>query len=130
MHLVCGLPIDIHVNKLERVQNKFLRCLAYKVNILDHTLGEIRALVGIQTLRTRRKNEDTCILYKIICFHIKCPLLLEQINFHVPSRTTRNKVTFATEFHRTNYGKNSPLTRITQNGNNLDVDFFSLITNT
>lgn len=126
----------VHIHQLEKIQNKFLRIIAYKESIprqfivYDNILG----ILNIKTLRHRRILIDLQTLYKIIHSLINCSSLLAKIKFSVAPRRTRNEPLFSLDFHRTNYGIYSPLTRMMRYGNVLlrDSDFrmFSSTLNT
>lgn len=117
-----------HVYSLEKVQNKFLRFIAYKLNLPTENLSlkEIRSISGLPELQTRRNIADIVMLYKILNSYIDCPSLLFQIGIHVPPRESRNIQTFALAHHRCNYGMHSPISRIVHTGNNTDIDFFNI----
>ena len=52
---------------IEKVQNKFLRYLMYKINIptqnFDHDYPTVQSLVNILPLEARRTRQDLLILY-------------------------------------------------------------------
>jgi hypothetical protein len=62
--------------------------------------------------------------YKLNEFKNLPPELLVKFNFLVSSSCTRNSYTFYTPFHRTNYAKNAPITRLMCHINMLNVDLF------
>ena len=117
-----------YIVQIERVQKKFLRFIAYKLNVSHDVVGYdfLLGVCNLETLEKRRQNYDLCLLYKIVNNLIDSPDLLEQISYHVPARDTRQNVLFDIEFHRTNYGFHSPLTRMMRLGNDCSLDMSHL----
>ena len=117
-----------HVQKLERLQRKFIRFIGYKRrlmnNIDDISVQNLQFNLKLDTLSARRNMSDISFLYKLINGIISCPPLLECISFHVPQYNTRSCPTFHIKTHRTNYGQNNPLNRLLTLGNTSNFDFF------
>lgn len=126
---------EVHKNRLERVQKKFLRFICYRLRIPVETVdySELMKLLNLSSLESRRKYYDLCMLFKIINNEIDSMQLLSSINFHIPSRITRNYNLFSIGQHRTNYGYNSPIDRFSRFANELidqlDIDFFNISLN-
>lgn len=110
---------NIHINRLENVQNKFLKYLLYKHHF--PTLGtpyETRLLLcGMRSLEQRRKQALLIFLYKILNNEIDCSTLLESILLLVPIRRTRQQQLFYEHPHRTNYGFTAFADRMIHNYN-------------
>ena len=97
---------QIHINKIERVQNRFLRYLSFKLRIPSELVRYdlVCSLLNIQSLRKRRFNADVILVYKLCNNLIDCPELLLLINFHAPQRQLRIVYSFGLDYHRTLYG--------------------------
>lgn len=118
---------QIHIESIEKVQNRFLRYMSYKTGIpaIEFSATQARVQFNIQKLSTRRNHADVVLIYKIMNNVIKCSDLLSRFALSVPVRSTRSIQMFAVSFHRCNYGKSSPISRITAVANNVQIDFFS-----
>lgn len=116
---------NIHINRIERVQKKFLRYLAFRMHfeVVDHDYTYLMRSFKISLLNSRRIVNDLKFLFKLLNSIICCPELLSRVNTHVPARTTRQIILFSIPQVRTNYGMNSPMVRIlklaNQNSTNL-----------
>lgn len=120
---------NININRLERVQRKFLRFCAYKMSIpSDHIIySEIQRQLNLPSLEQRRKFIDMNTIYKIINCDIDCSPLLSMILINVPQRCLRNYDLFKIIHHRTNYGRSSFVNRSCELCNVYcsDVDLFN-----
>lgn len=103
----------IHKTTIERIQNKFLRFCAFRINhtIVDHNYNGILCRLNLMSLESRRLQTDLIFVFKLLNGMISCPELLELIGFNVPRHLLRNNALFNVEFHSTNYGMHSPITR-------------------
>jgi Reverse transcriptase (RNA-dependent DNA polymerase)/Endonuclease-reverse transcriptase len=116
-----------HISALERVQNRFLRCLNYRLSgsysVVDYDL--LRTSLAIPTLERRRTLFDALLLRRIIADSFSCTELIEMINFNVPSRPTRQITLFHESFVTNNYLAHSVIFRLHAVGNSLCeiVDF-------
>lgn len=123
---------SVHKLRFERLQNKFIRFLHFKMTGEYVTLGigAIRAGYGIQLLEQRRIISDLVFLYKVLRNYYDSPELTSFVHYHVPSRQTRNRQLLHSGAFRTNIGKNSPMTRMCEFFNkyvgNLDIFVLSL----
>lgn len=121
----------VHINRIERIQNKFLKFLAFKTNtlIVDKDYHPIKSRFKILSLESGRTVTDLCTLHKILNSQIDSPYLLSQLNLCVPARNLRNTNLFHIPYSRTNTGQHSPLLRIQSLYNtlnsNLNLDIFS-----
>ena len=77
-------------------------------------------------IRPQKQILDLSTLYKIVNNVSNCSELLDIITLNVPQRLTRDPKLFSVKYHRTNYGMNSPLTRLCRLANDhcRDIDFF------
>jgi len=119
-HLAYGSCIwSPHYNNLiqiiEQVQHKFLRYIAFKSNIpLPIVYEEFESEIHLLSLQTRRRHRDLTVFYDILHSRNSCPDLLHQIGLHVPGRLTRQLSSFNLLSHKTNYGCNSFVTRVSK----------------
>ena len=119
---------DVHKNRLERVQNKFIRYLLFKHHFPSFGVPyETRLLLcGMKSLETRRRNALFLFLFKLLNNEIKCDTLLQLVSFQVPVRQTRQQQLFHVRLHRTNYGLTAFVDRMLMNYNRFyaDCDIF------
>lgn len=106
--------------RLERVQNKFLNFIAFKLNIHHepHDYSNIRQVLNIPTLASRRDKADLDFLNSILNGSLDVPDLLAAIPFRVPSYSSRNQSRFYVPTHKTSYGHNHTLHRMLRAANN------------
>lgn len=116
---------QVHIDRVEAIQNKFLRYCGYMLRIPrdDWTYEEMRSYINIRSLENDRQFYDLCTFFKLISGDLYCPDILCHINFRVPDRFTRNTDLFAVPFHHTNYMYNSPLSRFSRLANSVPCDF-------
>lgn len=115
-----------HIITLERVQNRFLRFCAFKLHIRieDHDYDNVRDILNLPTLESRRTFNGIIFIFKIINSIIDCPYLLESIGFNTPVRRLRNPELFHIDFHSRNYAQCSPINKALKALNSLDLDVF------
>jgi hypothetical protein len=101
-------------SRLERVQRRFLSSAAYllKIQHPQHDYLPVMRELCLDTLADRRVNANLTFLKKLVDGFTDAPTLLSQLNFKVPSCSTRLKVPFILPFRSTNYGRNHPLDRM------------------
>lgn len=111
---------NVHINRLERVQNKFARMLLWRHHFpyenIDYSVRLL--LLGIDSLHERRERALLFFLAKILYGDINSSSLLAKINFRVPQRSTRSRLLFYENPHRTNYGFTTFVDRLIKNYNN------------
>ena len=85
-----------HIQKLERVQKKFLRYLSFKSELVynNYAYEEICVHFNFKTLQSRRSITDLVFLNKTLNNNINCPYLVGEVALRVPRRTLRDKTTF------------------------------------
>ena len=122
---------SVHKYRLERVQNKFLRYVAFKQGIpsADIMYDSLLRKCHLTTLENRRCSADLAMLYKILNGVVDCPALLSSIGILAPRTTSRSPLLFHVPFSPTNYQQNRPLRRLPRSANlflsiNPDFDFF------
>lgn len=108
----------IHINRLERLQRKFMGYLNFKFKNQSASYIENCRLFKLLTLEERRYLTDMGLLFDILRGRLDCPDLLSSICFSAPMRRTRHARLFAPPFHSTSYGQNAVLTRLTRTYNN------------
>lgn len=124
---VWSLHYEIHKERLERVQKKCFRFIAFKQQQHEGRVNydHIAATLNLLPLAGRCIYLDLMLFYKIVNSLVDAPELLNNIGLTVPQRTLRNHNLFEVTYHRTNYGYNNPLTRMCREMNlrapNLDM---------
>lgn len=110
---------DCHIQRVERVQSKFLKYLLYKFHFPHSNIPyDTRLqLCGVNSLECRRRKAYLLFLHKLLNGGIDCTSLLNLIMFLVPTRRTRQTQLFYEQYHRTNYGFNAFVDRLLQNYN-------------
>lgn len=117
---------NVHRHALERVQHKFLKHAAYRMNLGDYGDGELLSVLGMAPILTRHKRRDLLTFYNIINSRASASVLLSRIGLHVPPRVTRSAQSFSLPTHRTNYGYNTFISRASRLANEFNqLDFFS-----
>jgi len=110
------LDTGIWVNKLESVQNRFLKFLATKLklsyyNDLYKFITLLNSVVLIHYLKADYWIMLIIYTFKLIIYQINCPDLLTKIKFKSPTFIFRNNLLFHIDFHRQNYSYYSPWNR-------------------
>jgi hypothetical protein len=100
---------NIHIDRVERIQKKFIRTLDFRTGHTHTNYTESLTHHKLQTLSDRRNCVDSVLLYKIMRNILDVPSLLHQINLRVPPRHQRlcqKKKLFSIPYSRTCYAKN------------------------
>ncbi|CAI6350157.1 unnamed protein product [Macrosiphum euphorbiae] len=99
---------------IERVQRKFLRHAAFKLNIFcpPHDYTPIQRIFSLESLADRRHSANLTFLSNLLSSKIDSPESLSRVSFNVPSRRTRSSVPFNIPFSSSNYYLNSPIIRL------------------
>ncbi|KAL1448517.1 hypothetical protein WDU94_012206 [Cyamophila willieti] len=119
------------ISKLESVQRKFFRIVAYRDHsrIINHDYRDIHRKHHFCTFEERRKIMDAIFLFKLLNSLVECPDLLHQIDFRLNNCNTRNNDLFKIRRTRCNESANSILNRVMKVGNQIskdtDIDFFA-----
>lgn len=113
-----------HIKRLEKVQRKFIKFLCFKSGIDFDMFPYENHLkyFSLPHLLTRRMFFDILFAFKVVNNIIDCPNIFQLFSFNIPTRDLRRHAIFNVEYHRTNYGKHSSLTRICNTVNSMDVD--------
>lgn len=118
-----------YIERLERVQNKFLRYLSFKNSIIieNHDYRNVRMRFDLLSLKSCRKKTDVLLLYKVLNNILNVPDILHMIPFRVKNIKMRSLDLFYVPYKRTNVAQNSPLCRILATGNEFnDIDIFNI----
>ena len=132
MQVRCGHPhCKIHIQKLERVERKFVRHVAFQLHIpiMNLSYEHIHISLCISGLlvwgESKPKGFPLSMVYSLINHGINSSQLLEIVTFSINTRMTRNPRLFFTPSHKYSYLKYSGMNRILETGNNhRDVDVF------
>jgi hypothetical protein len=113
---------------LERVQNKFLRLIAFRFRI-ERKRGsytELLQLLNLNSLYIRRKQLGLLFLFALLNNLIQCSDLLHLINLKVPTLHTRSQNLFYIPHSSCNYLYYLPMSRIARDYNKecTEVDIF------
>jgi hypothetical protein len=103
---------DVHVNRFERVQRKFvrnaLRGLEWTPMYHLPPYVDRCALIRLEPL-TRRRSDACVIVFNVLSGWVGSPNSGSPVNVVVPRYRTRGGDFFRIDFHRTNYGVHKPL---------------------
>lgn len=115
---------------LEKVQNKFLRYLYWKINRLypfDKSQKMLLNELQFNSLEHRRKKQSLIYLHRLINGQTDNAWLLERVLFYVPAVRSRQKRIFFVPRVNTVQHSNCPLHRICKSYNNFSnqLDIFS-----
>lgn len=115
---------NVHINRLESIQKKFLKFMCYKFGVLyvSDNYHQLLRYFSLQPLLQRRQFCDIMFFFKVLNNLIRCSQISDLFSLHVPSLTLRSTPLLAVDFHRTNYGLHSSLCRIANGVNHLDLD--------
>ena len=94
------------IHRQSRVQHKFLKYAAFKMNIILQDDEQILSILGLPSVLVRLQIRDLQLLYNILHNRSSIPELLQKINIRGPLRVTRSTPSFFVPTHRTNYGHN------------------------
>jgi len=115
-------------NRIESVQNKFLRYIRFKIKTPSSSYSDIRALLSLPTLDSRRNTFDILFIYKVLNNHFDVTDLISLLNFRIPTHHTRLKHTFVSCSTSTSYIFHSPAHRLPRLVNELlgeAIDIFN-----
>ena len=103
-------PSVNQMNKLEKVQKKFLRYLYYrKHGVYPHYLrhpvrtSDMQKEFLILSLKDRRDLNDALFLYRIFNNAVDSPEMLAEFNFRVPRHNSRQKETFIIPLNKSRF---------------------------
>lgn len=119
---------DIHKNRIESIQKKFLlfalrHIFRRDLNFALPPYMDRCEILNIDSLSQRRDNAGVLFMYDLLQGNIDAPNLLALVNFNVPLRRLRSSDLLNLSYRRTNYGRNEPIHRICELFNDIDFDF-------
>jgi Reverse transcriptase (RNA-dependent DNA polymerase) len=104
---------QLHIDRLESVQRKFLKLLSFRTDnvypIQGIPEGDLLERHNFQSLYSRRRSNAVICLFKLIHGQFDCCDLLQQLCFCLPRASSRSEGTFYLPTARTNVLKFSPL---------------------
>ncbi|CAG9137746.1 unnamed protein product [Plutella xylostella] len=104
---------DVYKQRIEAVQHRFIRHLAYRERIsYKNNYKLLENYFGLDSLENRRVASDMRLLYDIVHANIDCPELLSLLQWCVPRKRTRVTPLFRPLPYHTNYCSNNALKRI------------------
>lgn len=115
------------IDRIESIQRKFtrfaLRYLNWNIDNNPWPTYETRCkMISIESLERRRMNANIFFIYDLLRGNLDAPQLLNRIVINEPVRSLRsngNELIRVTT-HRTNYGQNAPLNRMSRLFNRID----------
>ncbi|KAG7295979.1 hypothetical protein JYU34_021071 [Plutella xylostella] len=120
---------DIYIDRLERIQKRFIRYLGFKFKLIDSSYECKCIKLHLLPLKLRRDISDIIYLIKIFRGYVDCPDLLGKLGLRVPWRRTRNRPLLSIPQCNSNYRQNSFLVRASNTFNQMcnsnSVDLFS-----
>ncbi|KAG7298080.1 hypothetical protein JYU34_018850 [Plutella xylostella] len=119
---------EVYKKRIEAVQHKFIRHLAYREIIFyKDNYQYLEKYYGLDSLENRRVTSDMKLLYDIIHANIDCSELLSSLQWCVPIKRTRVTPLFKPLPYQTNYCANNALKRImiSYNKNFSSLDIFA-----
>ena len=124
---VAWCPFNLaNINKIERVQMRFVRYLCCKCN-LDYSLHDYLYWChnfGIPTLAQRHTSMMVLFIYKLLRGLISCSELLSLISFNIPTRNVRHRVLFVLPYARVNVFKYSVINKCMHAANEFLLSHF------
>lgn len=115
---------QIHIQRLEQVQRRFLKLLSFRADGVYPQRGIDQQLLldrwSFSSLRELRLRSSLIFLFKISNnMMMDCAFLLNELSWHVPLVTTRYQYTFRLQTLRTCNATKAPLYRCCHNLNNI-----------
>jgi hypothetical protein len=107
---------DVHINRIESIQRKFVRYALRRLPWTDTTnlppyTSRCR-LIDLEPLEYRRSDFSVLLIFDLLTGRINSGKLLSMISLNVPHvRRLRAHDFLSTAYHRTNYGMSEPLNR-------------------
>lgn len=125
---------DKYIQRIERVQKKFINTLNYRYNRHRYYFSYEDNLnfYKLETLIVRRNIFDVCFIYKIFNNMVDSPLCTSYFSISCIPHLIRHRQTFYVNVFHSNYMANSPLVRCTLTYNAIGdaydykLDIFSL----
>lgn len=107
---------QVHIQRVEAVQRRFVRFALRGLPWVDaYNLPpyvDRLKLIDLQSLQRRREIADIIFVHQVTTGIIESPSILDRMNLNINVRSLRSVELFKVQFHRTDYGKNEPITRM------------------
>ena len=117
------------LNKTNIILNFFLAIVRNRVpNLRSLDKAELLSVLNLQTPDTRRKVSDLRFLYLVANGLIRCPELVTELCFHVPSRSTRHPMFFIPPIPRLCKIQRSLFHRVQVQYNNISTEMDLFVT--
>jgi hypothetical protein len=117
---------DIHINRIEIVQHRFLQYVAIKLKMtnprITHDYFQIANILQLNSLESHRIYADVSFLHGILNGLVDCPELGSKISLYENCTSLRSRDLFVIPFNRTSYGVNSPVSRLSKIGNSCTLE--------
>lgn len=115
-HLEFASPVwsphyQVHINRLQHIQDKFIRYLNIKTKSYCNNTNEASVLFKMDPLVKRRNLNDAMYIFKILNGIFNCSDLVGEIKINAPSRTTRQYDLFRLPRFNTIASRNGIITR-------------------
>ena len=108
--------LKINIARLERVQHKALRHLAFISNCpmsrLEHDYSAIAEKLSIPTILSSMNTSDNLFTFKILSDSVHCPELKNLFPLHELSYTLRHHQPFYPQIPTTRHSENDPIYRL------------------
>ena len=106
----------INMNRLERIQHKVLRHLAYlsgnPLSSYDHDYTSTAETFCLASVTSSMIASDVIIVYKIKSNHVKCPDLQNLLPIHNSNYVLRNRLPFYPELPSSRHSETNPIFRL------------------
>ena len=102
-----------HIQRIERVQEKFLVWLSARCRVTGVSLSyrDLAAHFKVSTMKARFDQHDILFLRNVHCHKMRSSFLLDKFPLAVPARQLRRTCLFATSFGRVNTVKSCVFNR-------------------
>jgi hypothetical protein len=111
---------DIHINRIERVQHRFLQYVAIKLKMtnprITHDYVQIANTFHLSSLESHRIYADVSFLHGILNGLVDCSELGSKISLYENCTSLRSRDPFVIPFNRTSCRVNSPVSRLSKIG--------------
>lgn len=107
---------QIHIKRIEAIQRRFLRFALRGLPWVDNfnlpPYQDRLRLINLQSLEKRREVADIIFVHQIMSGVTESSTLLEAMSLNINSHSLRSVPQFHQAPHRTDYGRNEPVTRM------------------
>lgn len=114
------------IARIERVQHRFLRFLAFKIGLpnprVDHDYFTVASIVNLSSLRSHRLCLDLVFLHSLFNGKVDCAYLRNKFVMNRKTYQLRESNDFVVPYYRTTYGMFSPVSRLIRLGNDLTLE--------